>query len=183
MEMFIVGKEPPVSLKLSNHAAIPCNLHQKSQVVRQTILKARQDKHLCRTDLVSCLGLGILLRIRRLIQYRQASQPMQLLFSRRRKTPTHHVMSPLEFMQRLAALVPRPRLHLIRFHGVLANEKILNHLGLDPQPPPRAPARGQMAFGSVKSKKTSQPLNSSATIKSDAHFVRQNDGRGRKKGF
>ncbi len=30
------------------------------------------------------------------------------------------LMSPLEFMQRLAALVPRPRLHLIRFHGVLA---------------------------------------------------------------
>ena len=29
-------------------------------------------------------------------------------------------MSPLEFMQRLAALVPRPRLHLIRYHGVLA---------------------------------------------------------------
>ena len=41
------------------------------------------------------------------------------------KTPyrdgTSHInMSPLEFMQRLAALVPRPRLHLIRFHGVLA---------------------------------------------------------------
>jgi hypothetical protein len=33
---------------------------------------------------------------------------------------THIVMSPLEFMRRLAALVPRPRLHLIRFHGVLA---------------------------------------------------------------
>jgi hypothetical protein len=29
-------------------------------------------------------------------------------------------MSPLQFMQRLAALVPRPRLHLIGFHGVLA---------------------------------------------------------------
>jgi hypothetical protein len=29
-------------------------------------------------------------------------------------------MHPQEFMQRLAALVPRPRLHLIRFHGVLA---------------------------------------------------------------
>ena len=29
-------------------------------------------------------------------------------------------MSPLEFMQRLAALVPRPKLNLIRFHGVLA---------------------------------------------------------------
>jgi putative transposase len=41
------------------------------------------------------------------------------------KTPyrdgtSHIVMSPLEFMQRLAALVPRPRLHLTRFHGVLA---------------------------------------------------------------
>jgi hypothetical protein len=33
---------------------------------------------------------------------------------------THIVMQPQEFMQRLAALVPRPRLHLIRFHGVLA---------------------------------------------------------------
>ena len=33
---------------------------------------------------------------------------------------THIKRSPLEFMQRLAALVPRPRLHLIRFHGVLA---------------------------------------------------------------
>ena len=41
------------------------------------------------------------------------------------KTPyrdgtTQIVMEPLEFLQRLAALVPRPRLHLIRFHGVLA---------------------------------------------------------------
>jgi hypothetical protein len=41
------------------------------------------------------------------------------------KTPyrdgtTQIVMEPLECMQRLAALVPRPRLHLIRFHGVLA---------------------------------------------------------------
>ena len=50
------------------------------------------------------------------------------------KTPwrdgtTHQGTPPPEFMQRLAAraieerpgpLVPRPRLHLIRFHGVLA---------------------------------------------------------------
>ncbi len=121
---------------------------------------------------------------------------------------SHIVMAPLEFMQRLAARVPRPRLHLIRFHGVLAPnaklrsqvvpkvepatahtcehapahsapvrmswarllkrvfdidmehcecggnlkivavieqpeviEKILTHLGLSAQPPPRAPAR------------------------------------------
>ena len=41
------------------------------------------------------------------------------------KTPyrdgtTHLVTTPLEFLQRLAALVPRPRRRLIRFHGVLA---------------------------------------------------------------
>jgi len=46
------------------------------------------------------------------------------------KTPyrdgtTHLVMSPLEFLQRLAALVPRPRLHLICFHGVLAPNEAL----------------------------------------------------------
>ncbi len=32
-------------------------------------------------------------------------------------------MAPLEFLQRLAALVPRPR--LIRFHGVLASNSAL----------------------------------------------------------
>ena len=37
-----------------------------------------------------------------------------------RGSTTHPVMSPLEFMQRLAALVPRPRLHAVRFHGVRA---------------------------------------------------------------
>ena len=45
------------------------------------------------------------------------------LLERKFKTPwrdgtAHLVLSPLEFTQRLAALVPRPRLHLIRFHGV-----------------------------------------------------------------
>src|SRR4030095_7314856 len=42
---------------------------------------------------------------------------------------THIVMAPLEFMQRLAALVPRPRLHLIRFHSVLApNAKLRSEI-------------------------------------------------------
>lgn len=33
-------------------------------------------------------------------------------------------MEPLEFTERLAVLGPRLRLHLIRFHGVLANIKL-----------------------------------------------------------
>lgn len=37
-----------------------------------------------------------------------------------RDATTHLVMSPLWFMQRLAALAPWPRSHLIRLHGVLA---------------------------------------------------------------
>ena len=46
------------------------------------------------------------------------------------KTPyddgtTHVVLSPMEFMGRLAALVPRPRVNLTRFHGVFSpNSKL-----------------------------------------------------------
>jgi hypothetical protein len=52
---------------------------------------------------------------------------------------THLVMSSLEFMQRLAALVPRPRLHLIRFHGVLAPNAKLRPMVVpqEPEPPAR----------------------------------------------
>ena len=39
-----------------------------------------------------------------------------------------HLALPLEFMQRLAALVQGPRLHLIRFHGVLAHNAKLRAL-------------------------------------------------------
>ena len=51
---------------------------------------------------------------------------------------THLVLSPLEFMQRLAALVPRPRLHLIRFHGVLAYNAKLRALVVPQEPKPAA---------------------------------------------
>ena len=69
------------------------------------------------------------------------------------KTPwrdgtTHLVMSPLEFMQqRLAALVPRPRLHLIRFHGVLAPNAELRAqvVPQDPEPPAQAAPAAEWA--------------------------------------
>jgi hypothetical protein len=61
------------------------------------------------------------------------------------KTPwhdgtTHLVMSPQEFMQRLAALVPRPRLHLIRFHGVLAPNAKMRAMVVPQGPVKRADA-------------------------------------------
>ncbi|MCZ8031489.1 MAG: transposase, partial [Rubrivivax sp.] len=43
-------------------------------------------------------------------------------------------LSPLEFMQRLAALVPRPRLRLMRFRGVLAPNAKLRPLVVPPGP-------------------------------------------------
>ncbi len=50
----------------------------------------------------------------------RAGQLVLQLKSAWRDGTTHIVMSPLQFMQRLAALVQRPRLHLICFHRVLA---------------------------------------------------------------
>ena len=46
------------------------------------------------------------------------------------KTPyrdgaTHVVFEPLDFMARLAALVPKPRVHLTRYHGVFAPHSAL----------------------------------------------------------
>ena len=66
------------------------------------------------------------------------------------KTPwrdgtTHLVMSPLEFMQRLAALVPRPRLHLIRYHGVLAPNAKLRAQVVPQGPLAHAPAATEAA--------------------------------------
>ncbi len=50
------------------------------------------------------------------------------------KTPyddgtSHVVLSPMEFMGRLAALVPRPRVNLTRFHGVFSpNSKLREYV-------------------------------------------------------
>ncbi len=76
------------------------------------------------------------------------------------KTPwrdgtTHLVMSPLEFMQRLAALVPRPRLHLIRFHGVLAPNAKLRALVV-PHGPADEPRGDEIAAAAEREVETVQ---------------------------
>jgi hypothetical protein len=86
----------------SLHAAVRCGADQR-----------RQLEHLCRYITRPAIANGRLKR-------NHAGQVVLQLKSAYRDGTTHVVMSPLEFMQRLAALVPRPRLHLIRFHGVLA---------------------------------------------------------------
>ena len=56
---------------------------------------------------------------------------------------THLVMEPLEFLQRLAALVPRPRLNLIRYHGVLAPNAKLRALVVPNEKTPVTPEPGE----------------------------------------
>ena len=72
------------------------------------------------------------------VQTNAAGQVVLKLKTPWRDGTTHLVMSPLEFMQRLAALVPRPRLHLIRFHGVLAPNAKLRALVVPQVPEPAA---------------------------------------------
>ena len=77
------------------------------------------------------------------LQTNAAGQVVLKLKTPWRDGTTHLVMSPLEIMQRLAALVPRPRLHLIRFHGVLAPNSKLRTLMVPQEPEP--PAQAQAA--------------------------------------
>jgi hypothetical protein len=70
------------------------------------------------------------------------------------------MMSPLEFLQRLAALVPQPRLHLIRYHGVLAPNATLRA-----QVVPQAPAARGLAAGEA------QPADAAGEIRGEAQPV------------
>jgi len=67
-------------------------------------------------------------------------------------------LSPPEFMHRLAALVPRPRLHLIRCRGVLAP-----HAKLRARLVPQGPAaRGRAADAAGEIRSEAQPVQARA---------------------
>ena len=58
------------------------------------------------------------------VQINSAGQVVLKLKTPWRDGTTHIVMSPLEFMQRLAAPVPWPWLHLIRLHRVETSSRV-----------------------------------------------------------
>ncbi len=102
-------QEPKVTAKrcvsehgFSLHADVRCAAHQRKQLER-----------LCRYITRPAMANERLKRNR-------AGDVVLKLKSPYQDGTTHIVMSPLEFIQRLAALVLRPRLNLIRFHGILA---------------------------------------------------------------
>ena len=64
------------------------------------------------------------------------------------KTPysdgtTHVVLSPLEFIGRLAALVPKPRVNLTRFHGVFSPNSKLRKKVVPAKPLQNKPSSGK----------------------------------------
>ncbi len=86
----------------SLHAATVCEAHQRSKLER-----------LCRyitRGPIAARRLSVDDRGRVIYRYKRPF----------RDGSTHVVLEPLDFMARLAALVPRPRLNLTRFHGVFA---------------------------------------------------------------
>jgi hypothetical protein len=66
----------------------------------------------------------------------------------RLKTPwsdgtTHLLLSPLELIEKLAALIPPPRLNLVRYHGILApNARDRSQVVPDPPSPTVSSAPG-----------------------------------------
>ena len=66
----------------------------------------------------------------------------------RLKTPwsdgtTHLLLSPLEWIEKLAALIPPPRLNLVRYHGILApNARDRRQVVPGPPVPTATPAPG-----------------------------------------
>ena len=95
----------------SLNAAVACQPHQRDKLER-----------LCRyvTRPAICLD-RLTLRADGQVQY-QLKHPF-------RDGATHMLFSPLDFIGKLVALVPRPRHHLVRYHGVLApNAKLRKHI-------------------------------------------------------
>jgi hypothetical protein len=88
----------------SLHAGVRCAAEQRSEF-----------EHLCRYITRPAIA-------NERLSVNRAGQVVLKLKTPYRDGTSHLVMSPLEFMQQLAALVPRPLLHLTRFHGVFESE-------------------------------------------------------------
>ena len=86
----------------SLHAGISCPAHDR-----------KKREHLCRY--ISRPSLS-----EQRLSVNNQGQVIYKLKTAYRNGTTHIILSPLDFLSCLASLVPRPRIHLIRFHGVLA---------------------------------------------------------------
>ena len=90
-----------------------------------------------------CHTITLLALANERVQINSAGQVVLKLKTAWRDGTIHIVMSPLELMQRLAALVPRPRPHLIRVDGVLVPNAKLRALVV-PQAPEEATGKSEL---------------------------------------
>jgi hypothetical protein len=60
---------------------------------------------------------------------------------------THVIFEPMELLERLAALVPKPRVNLVLYHGVFAPRARWRSLIVPPPPPAAASSRGDGGCG------------------------------------
>jgi Putative transposase len=103
----------------SLNAAVACDAHQRDKLERLCRYVSRGPIALER---LSIDGDGLVVH--------ELKHPF-------RDGTTHVLFEPLDFIARLAALVPRPRAHLVRYHGVFApNAKHRHHIVTGPAPMP-----------------------------------------------
>ncbi len=72
-------------------------------------------------------------------------------------TATHLVFEPSELIEKLAALVPPPRSHLTRYHGVLASASPLRS-SVVPGPVPERPPQEPEPEDSMLGRRPMEPL-------------------------
>ncbi|GMW08072.1 MAG: hypothetical protein AMXMBFR8_28680 [Nevskiales bacterium] len=122
----------------SLHAGVAAAAHQRDKVER-----------LCRYIARPAVATGRLsLTAQGLVRY--------TLKTPYRDGTTHVIFEPLDFIARLAALVPKPRVHLTRYHGVLAPHSSLRAQvtpagrGKHTAPTERSPAERHRAMSWAK---------------------------------
>ena len=69
---------------------------------------------------------------------------------------THILFSPLDFLSKLAALVPRPRHNLVRYHGIFAPNSKMRKL-IVPKSSKRLKAKQENKTDKTDENATSQP--------------------------
>jgi len=72
---------------------------------------------------------------------------------------THMLFEPLDFLARLAALVPRPRAHLVRYHGLFAPNAHHRHHIVTGTASLSAPVNDDDGEGQAREPKPTAPMN------------------------
>ena len=99
------------------HSRVACPAHRRDDLIARDWRAVRCEAHDRKRLEQVCRHITRPARSDERVQCNAAGQVELKLKTPWRDGTTHKGTPPLEFMQRLAALIPRPRLHLIRFTG------------------------------------------------------------------